>query len=223
LLLTEKLGPLSEQQKAVLVQSQEAGGRIAAYIEDSLTLSALKINKFAPDFEEARIQDCVHELRSFWSRPFEQRQVVIAIDLDDYIPPFRFDCRKTQRVLSNLLENALQYSKAGDKVTVQVRPYFWDRRHRTSGRVPDRRLQDSDTPNAVAVRVSDQGPGIPEEFRFAVFEEYFRVPRRNAHSHGTGLGLAIARNLVLAMHGEIWLDTEEKNGSHFVVVLPLRH
>lgn len=223
LLLTEKLGSLNDQQKSILLQTQASGARLASYIDDSLTLSALKVNKFAPEFELARIQDCLCELQSFWRTPYQQRHVRLVVDCDQMIAPFRFDCSKTQRVLSNLLENALQYSHENSTVIVKASSYFWERRRRASGQTPERREQCIGEANAVAIRVSDEGPGIPEEFRFAVFEEHFRVPRRSAHGHGTGLGLAIAKNLLHAMHGEIWLDTEEKNGSHFVVVLPIRH
>jgi signal transduction histidine kinase len=221
-LLTEKLGPLNEQQKAILLQSQASGERLASYIENFLSLSALRAKKFIPELKEGRIQDCLGELKSFWKTPFEQKHVHLAVTCDPSIRPFEFDCHKTQRVVSNLLENALQYSPAGTKVEVNVTQFFWERRKEHDEHVPERRWQCSSDPNAVCIRVIDEGPGIPAKFREVVFEEYFRVPGRSAPGRGTGLGLAIAKNLVDAMHGEIRIDTEDKNGSHFVVVLPIR-
>lgn len=220
-LLTEKLGPLNEQQKAILLQSQASGERLASYIDNFLSLSALRAKKFVPELKEGHIQDCLNEVRSFWKTPFENKHVQLAVTCVASIEPFEFDCHKTQRVISNLLENALQYSPPNSKVEVSVAPYFWERRSHHDEHAPERRWQCSSKPNAVLIRVSDEGPGIPSKFHQAVFEEYFRVPGRSAPGRGTGLGLAIAKNLVEAMHGEIWIDTEVENGSHFVVVLPI--
>lgn len=221
-LLSEKLGPLNDQQKAMLQQSQASGERLATYIDNYLSLSALRAKKFVPELKEGRIQDCMQELRSFWTMQFESKHVELAVTCDPAIDPFEFDCHKTQRVVSNLLENALQYSPEGSTVRVTVTPIFWERRKEHDERVPERRWQCTSEPNAVCIRVTDEGPGIPSKFREAVFEEYFRVPGRSAPGRGTGLGLAISKNLVEAMHGEIRIDTEVKNGSHFVVVLPIR-
>jgi signal transduction histidine kinase len=221
-LLSEKLGPLNDQQRAILQQSQTSGERLASYIDNYLSLSALRSKKFVPELRFGRIQDCMEELRSFWATQFEGKHVNLAVTSDPCIEPFEFDCHKTQRVISNLLENALQYSPQGSTVQVIVAPYFWERRHNDQEHVPERRWQCVPGPNAVTIRVTDEGPGIPAKFREAVFEEYFRVPGRSAPGRGTGLGLAIAKNLVEAMHGEIRIDTEVKNGSHFVVVLPIR-
>lgn len=220
-LLTEKLGPLNEKQKAILRQSQASGERLAGYIDNYLSLSALRAKKFVPELKEGFIQDCMSELRSFWEHPFENKRVNLAFTCDSSIEPFEFDCHKTQRVVSNLLENALQYSPVNSTVTVTVTPYFWERRKHHDEHVPERRWQCSSNPNAVVIRVGDEGPGIPSKYREAVFEEYFRIPGRSAPGRGTGLGLAIAKNLVQAMRGEILIDTEVKNGSQFVVVLPI--
>lgn len=219
-LLSEKLGPLNEQQRAILVQSQASGERLATYIDNYLSLSALRAKKFLPELKEGLIQSCMAELQSFWAHSFENKRVNLAFTCDSSIEPFEFDCHKTQRVVSNLLENALQYAPQGSTVQVSVTPYFWERRKQHDEHSPERRWQCSDGPNAILIRVSDEGPGVPSKYREAIFQEYFRVPGRSAPGRGTGLGLAIAKNLVEAMHGEIWIDTEVKNGSHFVVVLP---
>ncbi len=221
LLLTEKIGPLNEQQKSVLLKTQESGARIAAFIEDSATLSALKVHRILPQFEVGSIQDCVSELVSFWRFSFDKRDVRLLLRVDEQIPRFRFDFRKTQRVVSNLLEYALHGSDAGDVVSLDVQLYHWERRRRSIPHSEERRINDAEA-NAVAIRISDETATIPEELRPAVFEEHFRVPRQGK-GHGSGLGLAIAKNLVRAIQGDIWLDTGVKNGSHFVVVLPLRH
>ena len=78
----------------------------------------------------------------------------------------------------------------------------------------------SATRKEVLVRVTDRGPGIPEEDRERVFEPFHRVEGR-AHERGAGLGLAIARGFATANGGRLWLETREGQGASFVLALPL--
>src|SRR5512132_2592329 len=77
-LLSEKLGPLNDQQRAILVQSQASGERLATYIDNYLSLSALRAKKFLPELKEGLIQSCMAELQSFWAHPFENKRVNLA-------------------------------------------------------------------------------------------------------------------------------------------------
>jgi signal transduction histidine kinase len=72
---------------------------------------------------------------------------------------------------------------------------------------------------SVWIRVSDTGPGIPDEFHQRIFDEFFQL--RNNHSHrGTGLGLAICKRLVEAMGGTIHVESKPGDGSTFTVEIP---
>ena len=77
----------------------------------------------------------------------------------------------------------------------------------------------------VRVRVTDEGPGIPEHLRDRVFEKFFRVPGRESHDPrrgGIGLGLPIARRLVEAQGGRIWIETPASGrGTSIVIMLPV--
>lgn len=221
LLLSEKIGPLTPQQKTVLGQMQSSGTRLANYIDDSLTLHGLKAHRFSPVLQSGSIQKCVEELQGFWKLPFEQRSVKLQVEFDSAIPEFRFDWHKTQRVLSNLLENALRYSPVGSTITLRGQHCHWDRQAHGTHSVADFAREGSDAPNAVKISISDQGPGIPPEHYRDIFTEHFRIAGDD-HKSGTGLGLAIARHLVTAMRGRIWVETGSAHGSIFNVLLPTR-
>ena len=108
--------------------------------------------------------------------------------------------RLTQLLLI-LLDNAFDHSPKGGTVTVDVR---------TSGQA------------AVALTVSDEGPGIPSADRERVFEPFARLPGvARDRAGGTGLGLAIARRIALAHAGTISVDDRPGGGASFVLTLPV--
>lgn len=105
------------------------------------------------------------------------------------------DSRATERILSNLLSNAISHSPPGEKVAVRVRP--------------DSRV--------VVVEVEDRGIGIPPEDHERIFEAFTRLdPERE----GSGLGLAIARRLAEAQRGTLTLTSDSGRGSRFTLTLP---
>jgi signal transduction histidine kinase len=74
----------------------------------------------------------------------------------------------------------------------------------------------------VAIRVRDQGLGIPEDEQKQIFKKFVRgAQARTSHVRGTGIGLAIVQHIVRAHHGEIRLDSQPGKGSTFSIVLPV--
>ena len=109
------------------------------------------------------------------------------------------DAEKLRQVFGILVENAVKYSPAGGKVTVAAR-------------------RKDDT---VEVRVVDEGIGIPLGERERIFRKFYRAESTTRDgAGGTGLGLFIARELVTAMGGRIWVESEEGGGSSFAFELP---
>jgi signal transduction histidine kinase len=105
-----------------------------------------------------------------------------------------------QGALYNLLDNALKYG--GDDIRVVV----------------DRLEQQQ---AGVLIMVSDNGPGIPEEYRSKIFEKFFRVPSGNRHDvKGHGLGLSYTRSAIEAHEGKITLQSRKLAGTSFIITLP---
>jgi two-component system phosphate regulon sensor histidine kinase PhoR len=112
----------------------------------------------------------------------------------------RADPSKLHDVLSNLIVNAITYSPEGTTIRVDALP--------VDGRV--------------AIAVSDEGPGIPDEDLSRVFERFYRVDKSRARDPGgTGLGLAIAKHLVELHGGEIRADNRPEGGARFTITLPV--
>ncbi|MDD2332560.1 MAG: HAMP domain-containing sensor histidine kinase [Candidatus Cloacimonetes bacterium] len=110
------------------------------------------------------------------------------------------DSVKIRQVLSNLIGNAIKYSPANTLILIQplVQGSF------------------------VTIKITDQGPGVPEADLERIFEPFQKSSLTlNPDEPSTGLGLTITRNIILAHHGKIWVESTMGKGSSFFVALPL--
>lgn len=221
LLLTQKLGPLTDRQVEVLTEMQANGTRLGAFVQNLLTYATLKVDRFEMQHEMADINACMREIAELWSQRFQDKAIAFYFLPGEKLEPFPFDWFKMQHVVSNLLDNAMKYTPSSGTVWLHVEPYFWERR--TSQRKPlvERRRRRVVTPNCCRISVADTGPGIAPEFQQEIFDEYFRLTPQGTRADGYGLGLAIARRLVHAAGGKIWVESEPGSGSKFSFLLLL--
>jgi len=129
---------------------------------------------------------------------FARRGVVLQRHLPVDLPPLYVEPNVISRVLLNLFDNALKYSHDGERITVE-------------GRAIDN--------GEVLISVSDQGAGIPKEYREIIFEKFRRI-KSDSSSKGLGLGLAFCRLAVEAHGGRIWVDDAPGGGARFNLTLP---
>jgi len=122
----------------------------------------------------------------------------VVLDMDGALPHVDADSDALDRVLKNLIGNALKYSPPGSCVRVRARAAH----------------------GVVTVDVEDEGPGIPAEERARVFEPYYRVRDAAALGPGTGLGLSVVKSLVEAHGGSVRADAAPGAGTRMTVTLP---
>ncbi|NDJ78384.1 MAG: GAF domain-containing protein [Chloroflexi bacterium] len=128
----------------------------------------------------------------------EDKSIRLRFALADDLPLLYIDAEMVQRVLTNLLDNAIKYSPEGGTVTVSTA---------ASG-------------NEVFVRIKDTGPGVPPEAQATIFDKFSRLKQRNM-PHGVGLGLAFCKLAVEAHGGRIWVRSAENNGATFTFAVPI--
>lgn len=222
LLQSGKLGSLNERQREVLKDMQSSSARLQHFIQDFLTFSVLETGELKMRYETGDMNACLAEVCSFWSVRFQEKGIALYYLANEKLQPFPFDYAKVQRILSNLLENAVKYTPAGGTVWLHAEPHMWERRASSKqGVTVDRRRHSTGAPNAMKVSVSDTGPGIAPEFHLEVFDDFFRLPHIEKQADGMGLGLAIARRLVQAFGGKIWVESEPGAGSKFSFLIPM--
>jgi len=125
--------------------------------------------------------------------------VKIAPDL----PLIKGDRDKLTQVVSNLADNAFNYSHAGGKISIEAQAQ------------PDGKN--------ILIQVRDNGIGIPEQFRERIWNRFERYEEHALVMDvaGTGLGLSIVKTLVDMHQGEVWFETEVNKGTTFYISLPI--
>lgn len=121
----------------------------------------------------------------------------MTLDVPEVAPAVLADESRILQVLTNLLSNAMKFTRPGGNVTVSARP----------------------VDEEVIFAVKDEGPGIPSEDVPRLFDRFWHA-RRGQEGRGTGLGLAIAKGIVDAHGGRIWVETTAGVGSTFRFSLP---
>jgi two-component system, OmpR family, sensor histidine kinase KdpD len=164
--------------------------KLVRIVDDLLDLSRLQAGEAAPRRELWQLGDLVRET-------VERLGARERVDVVGEEPLVEVDGPQVERVLANLLENALKYSPPEAPVHVRI----------------------TATRNEAIVRVVDRGAGIPERDLDRVFEPFSRRP--DDTRAGAGLGLAIARGFAEANGGRLWAESRPGQGSSFALALPL--
>jgi two-component system, OmpR family, sensor histidine kinase KdpD len=186
---------LDAEERELVETISEQGARMSRMIENLLDLSRLQAGAVAPsaDWVDARdlVEAALDELGAGEPPPR------IRLTLDHDLPLVRADGSQLQRVVVNLIENALKFSPVEAPVRVSV----------------------SDRAQAVEVAVEDDGPGVAEADREQIFEAFYRgTPPRGAP--GSGLGLAIAHGLAVANGCTLGVQRAGAGGARFVLAIP---
>jgi signal transduction histidine kinase len=152
-------------------------------IDDLFELSRIEAGDISWTMRQVELRDLIGDTVAAMRAPAEQRGVTIAAELPPGEVIAQANAEKVQRVLFNLIQNAIRHTPADGSVTVRARP---------AGR-------------GVEVEVADSGEGIPAGDGERVFEAFYRGDAARGED-GAGLGLAISRAIVEAHGGKIWLE-----------------
>ncbi|MFZ5969075.1 MAG: ATP-binding protein [Bacillota bacterium] len=193
------IGDLNSAQKNVLSSVEEDCQRLANLVDDLLHLSKLESTKYIYDFEPIELDIIIENtIKPFYAQA-ENKKIKLFYCFEEKLPKVYADKARITWVLNNLIVNALKYTKAGDKISIQV--------------------QSQD--DRVYISVEDTGIGIPEEYIDKIFEQFVQVENSDLEIRGTGLGLSIAKEIVTAHGGEIWCESTLTEGSRFTFTLPI--
>ncbi|MCL4263867.1 MAG: GAF domain-containing protein [Anaerolineae bacterium] len=182
--------------------AKRSSERLQTLVRSLLDINRLEAGNPIIERTLVDIYDLVDEVREIERPNFEQRRVLFVEALSPALPDIYVEEDMIRRVLINLVGNALKYSMEGQQITVAA--------------------ELTEDQGGVLFSVSDQGMGIPLEFRQSIFEKFERIKQGGGDSKGLGLGLAFCRLAVEAHNGRIWVDDAPGGGACFHFIIPFR-
>lgn len=191
----ERLSPEETRQllKDAAAESESLSNLLANLLELS-RVQAQRLVLYSEAIDVKRvIQDAVDKIKHQYSTH------TFVINLPRRLPPLQADPLRLERILYNLLENAVKYSPTGGEVRVSAKPQG----------------------EHLVIGVSDQGIGISPADQEKLFAPFQRLEKRPSGVRGVGLGLMVCRRLVEAHGGHIWVESEPSHGSTFFFAMPL--
>lgn len=188
----------SDQAQQLVNIASRATQRLLNLVDSLLDISRLEAGHKLTDLQPVSIRVLVQLAVDQLSLYAERKRMRLNVQYAGDLPIVLADSGMLERVLVNLIGNAIKFTPADGEVSVSVEA----------------------VEDFLHVRVRDNGPGIPPEFRQQVFDKFARARKREGMA-GFGLGLAFCRLAVEAHGGRIWVESAAEQGSTFVFTLPL--
>ncbi len=196
--LKESLVGDDETIQSVLSIASRSSRRASRLVESLLDLDRLETDQAVLNKSKTSIGALVAEAVEEVHPTAEAKGQLLRMELAPALPKVHMDVDMVRRVLINLLENAIKFSRGGDLVQTSVR-------------------QEGDY---LQIAVKDSGVGISPRDQERIFEKFTRIGGQE-RPKGLGLGLAFCRLAVEAHEGRIWVESEEGKGSTFTFTLPV--
>jgi PAS domain S-box-containing protein len=199
-LLEESGKKLPKEEKDFVDKAFIASSQLAALVENLLSVSRIERGAMKLQIEAVDWSSIVKDSVNNFEPLAKEKKIKLTFELQENLPKVAVDQFRISEVLSNLIANALAYTKAGGSVDVLVE---------TKG-------------NEVITHVKDTGQGIPESALPRLFTKFFRVSGvLEQGSKGTGLGLYISKAIVDMHKGRIWVESKDGVGSTFSFSVPV--
>ena len=199
-MLQGEMGPLQEKQKAYLTSVHTNALRLLKLINNLLDLAKLEAGKMTLTYGKYSLPEFIRNVVDSFRATGERRGMALEACGNPDIPEVCFDRDKIEKVLINLIGNALKFTPAGGSVTV-----LW-----------------ALEPEFVRISVQDTGPGIPEDARDRLFDRFVQADDTASRKHGgTGIGLSLVKEITELHGGIVEGANRPEGGAVFSFTIPL--
>ena len=192
----------SEIRTSFLNRSQQQVLRLGAIVQDLMQLSRLEAGQVLPYTAERLVKPLIEAVYETQRLDAGLQEIHLDLEISPSASTARIHTNQGDfsQMIANLVENAVQYSDAGQKVLIKA----------------------FDQQNSIVVQVIDQGSGIPKKEHDKIFERFYRVDQaRSRDAGGTGLGLSIVKHIAERHRGRVVVTSSLGTGSTFSVTIPL--
>ncbi len=198
LMLQGRVGELNEKQQGYLQKILENTKSLIEFVNVTLDINKLESGVVSLNLEEKDISESIAKAVDGIRNLYDESKINLVYEPQSIIAPI--EPPQFERVVTNLLSNALKFTKPGGTVTVETK------------------LED----NHAVIGVRDTGIGISEEDQKLLFQKYAQIDNAwISKMRGTGLGLVISKDLIEKMKGKMWVESKLGEGSIFYVSLPI--
>lgn len=203
--LLEELVPDDDQLRPLVEKttgsSRRAIRKVLARVDSLLDISKMENGEMSLEREPSSVPHMAQNVTQQLQPLADEMDVSLIIDAPSELPLIDVDSDKVERMLLNLLDNALKYSPDHSTVTIAAQLH--------------------NDANFLRVAVIDRGPGVPDEYKRRLFDQFVQVEGRKTVRRGVGLGLTFCKLVVEAHGGNIWVEDNPDGGSIFAATLPL--
>jgi signal transduction histidine kinase/DNA-binding response OmpR family regulator len=213
--LTMIIGPLQEAEKKIqnvplkndIHLALTNSKRLTGLINEILDLSKLDAGKLTKDESEVRLYSFLKRIFYAYASLADSRKVILEDNLEKSDVGLRSlmittDVQKLEKILNNLISNAIKFSKTGDTVTLELNKV---------------KLESE----ILYLSILDQGPGVPNDEKENIFDRYYQS-KSTSHLAGTGIGLALVQELCEFLGGTVCINDRKDTGSIFTIEIPVK-
>jgi two-component system NtrC family sensor kinase len=196
--LIDRVGSINEQQADFIRHIQSSVQHITSLINDLMDLGRVEAN-YDIQMEDVNLKDIINQSIENLDYQVDEKMQEMELSIPDDVPGILGNPLHLQRMVSNLLENAIKFTPPLGKISIRLRAEA----------------------SQLILEVTDNGPGVPLADQPHIFDKFYRGSNLSQNTPGTGLGLSIVKSVVEKHHGRIWLESLP-TGTTFTVILPLK-
>lgn len=201
MIMSGRVALISQKHLEYLKLIRESSDRMHRLVKTFFLVSRIEAGTLSLKKEEFSFEKLVESSIEEFKSYAEASNVEIFFEKEKDLPKVFSDKLKIKLVIENLLDNAIRYSKGGGKVRVSLK-----------------KMGDK-----IYFEVEDEGVGIPKEEQKYIFQKFFRAGNiLRLQTQGIGLSLFISKNIIEKLGGKIGFKSQEKKGSKFYFLLPIR-
>lgn len=191
----EMAGPLNDEQKKMIHIMENASTKLLHIVSNLLDSAKMSAGKLKLNISDCNLRQILPNTVEIFHTEAAKKKISLTLDMPDSMRPIRLDPHLLERVIINLIGNAIKFTPDGGFITIKV----------------------IDLTDRIQVQVTDTGNGMPAEFLNKIFKKFEQASGTRG---GTGLGLSICKFVVDAHYGEIGVRSKQGEGTTFTFTIP---